>query len=360
MTARFRPIPRLGPDLSGQTGQTGQTGRLSLAGSRFAWFDTLERHAPDGSVSALGLAGLDAATRARLSEPRPPLAGLSLDRPRVMGIVNTTPDSFSDGGDFSALSAGVARAKEMAAEGVDIIDIGGESTRPGAAEVPVAEEIARTAPLIAEIRAAGIATAISIDTRKAAVAEAALNAGADIVNDVAAFTFDPALAGLCAARRVPVVLMHAQGRPETMQQAPAYANVTREVFDFLEERIEYAVSQGIDRARIIADPGIGFGKTTAHNLQLIRDLALFHDLGAPVLLGVSRKRFIGEIGGAPEARDRLGGSLALALHGAEHGVQILRVHDTGATLQALRLFAALHGGPTDSAPTDDTPTNDKV
>ncbi|PIE07961.1 MAG: dihydropteroate synthase [Rhodobacterales bacterium] len=336
---RLRPIPRLGD-------RTAEG--LLLAGSRFAWFDRVERHGAEAAEAAesraapLSASGLDAATRARLSGPRPALCGMPLDHPRVMGILNATPDSFSDGGDFASRKAAVARAREMAAEGVDIIDIGGESTRPGARAVPAAEEIARTRPLIAEIRAAGIATPISIDTRKAAVAEAALDEGADIVNDVAAFTFDPELAGLCATRRVPVILMHAQGRPETMQTAPSYTDVTREVLDFLEERIVYSEAQGIAREAIIIDPGIGFGKTEAHNLTLLKNLAALHDLGAPVLLGASRKRFIGAVGGAPEAKDRLGGSLAVALHGAAQGVHILRVHDTHETIQALRLFAALN------------------
>ena len=315
---------------------------LAVAGSRFAWFNALERRCDDGGVKVIGPSGIDGAARARLSALRPDLCGLTLDRPRVMGILNVTPDSFSDGGDFSGRAAAVARAREMAEEGVDIIDIGGESTRPGAAEVSPAEEIARTAPVIAEIRAAGVTTPISIDTRKAAVAEAALDAGADIVNDVAAFTFDPDLAGLCATRGVPVVLMHAKGTPATMQRDPSYADVVSEVLDFLEERIVFAEGQGIARARIVTDPGIGFGKTGAHNIALLRHLSAFHDLGAPVLLGASRKRFIGALGGAAEAKDRLGGSLAIALDAAAQGVQILRVHDTQATIQALRLFAALH------------------
>lgn len=336
MTARLRPIARLG----GRS--TGHGGSLALAGSRFAWFNTIERRANDGTRKVIGPSGLDGAARTRLSAPRPPLAGLDLGTPRVMGILNVTPDSFSDGGDYAQRTAAVARARQMVEEGVDIIDIGGESTRPGAAEVSVAEEIARTAPLIADIRAAGLTIPISIDTRKSAVAQAALDEGADIVNDVAAFTFDPELAGLCASRGAPVILMHAKGTPETMQKDPSYADVTREVLEFLEERIVFAEGQGIARDRIVTDPGIGFGKTQEHNLTLLRDLAAFHDLGAPVLLGVSRKRFIGAIGGAPEAKDRLGGSLAVALHGVSQGVHILRVHDTQATIQALRLFAALN------------------
>lgn len=335
MTARYRPIARLGPAAGGHGGA------LALAGSRAAWFNTLERIGPDGTTKTIGPAGLDAAARRRLSAPRPALCGLSLERPRVMGILNVTPDSFSDGGDFRAVEAAVARAKVMATE-ADILDIGGESTRPGAAEVSVSDEIDRTAPVIRAIREAGITTPISIDTRKAAVAEAALDAGADIVNDVAAFGFDPELADLCAAREVPVILMHAKGSPETMQNAPRYDDVLGEVLGFLEERIEFATARGISRDRIITDPGIGFGKTEAHNLALLRALSAFHDLGLPVLLGASRKRFIGDIGGAPEARDRTAGSVAVALHGAAEGVHILRVHDTYETTQALRLFRALN------------------
>jgi dihydropteroate synthase len=279
----------------------------------------------------------------RLSAPRPDLCGLSLDRPRVMGILNVTPDSFSDGGDHARIDDAVARATVMADE-ADIIDIGGESTRPGAEEVPVTEEIRRTAPVIAAIRAAGITTPISIDTRKARVAEAALDAGADMVNDVAAFEFDPELADLCAARDVPVCLMHAKGLPDTMQLNPTYEDVVGEVMGHLEARIDFAVSQGVKRERIITDPGIGFGKTLEHNITLLQHLTVFHDLGLPVLLGVSRKRFIGTIGGADLAKDRLGGSLSVALYGVQRGMHLLRVHDTYATTQALRLWTVLEEG----------------
>lgn len=318
--SRSEPVARIGAR---------PEGALPLAGMRDVWFDTVI--GPD-----------DAAARARLSAPRPDLCGLTLDRPRVMGILNVTPDSFSDGGDHAALEAAVARARVMAGE-ADILDIGGESTRPGAAEVSVDEEIRRTAPVIAAIRAAGIATPISIDTRKAKVAEAALDAGADIVNDVAAFEFDPSLADLCAERDVPVCLMHAQGLPETMQDNPTYSDVVGEVMDHLERRIDFALSRGVRRARIITDPGIGFGKTLEHNIQLLKHLSLLHDLGLPVLLGVSRKTFIGKIGNAPEPKDRLGGSLAVALHGAAQGAHVIRVHDTAQTAQALALAHALNG-----------------
>jgi dihydropteroate synthase len=223
------------------------------------------------------------------------------------------------------------------AKDADILDIGGESTRPGAQEVPEGEEIRRTSDVIQAIREAGIQTPISIDTRKARVAEAALEAGANMVNDVSAFCFDPELADVVAEKNVPVCLMHAQGRPETMQDDPRYADVIFDVMDNLDDRISFAMSRGISADNIITDPGIGFGKTLEHNVSLLQNLALLHDLGLPVLLGVSRKRFIGEIGQAPEAKDRMAGSVAVALHGAAQGVQIFRVHDTFETRQALRL-----------------------
>jgi dihydropteroate synthase len=264
---------------------------------------------------------------------------LALDRPRIMGILNVTPDSFSDGGDLATVQAAVARAQAMPA---DILDIGGESTRPGAQAVGVADEIARVAPVIRALRDAGITTPISIDTRKTAVAEAALDAGADIVNDVSAFRYDPELADLVAERGVPVCLMHSKGDPATMQDAPRYDDVVAEVLDHLAERMEFAAERGIARDRMIVDPGIGFAKTQAHNLALLAHLSRLHDLGVAVLLGASRKKFIGTIGGAEMAKDRMPGSVAVALHGAAMGVQILRVHDVTDTAQALALWQAIN------------------
>lgn len=269
-----------------------------------------------------------------------PICGLSLDRPRVMGILNVTPDSFSDGGDFAAPEAALAQARRLALS-CDIIDIGGESTRPGSETVPEADEIARTAPVIAAIRSAGITTPISIDTRKAAVAAAALDAGADMVNDVSAFVYDPDMADLVARRAVPVCLMHARGLPQDMQDDPQYGDVVDEVYDQLAERISFAQSRGIALARILSDPGIGFGKTGAHNLRLMHHLDRFHDLGCPLLLGASRKRFIGEVAGVEVPKDRMPGSLAVALWAAEKGAHIIRVHDTVETTQALRLWQAM-------------------
>ena len=261
----------------------------------------------------------------------------------VMGILNVTPDSFSDGGRFLAAGDALAQARAMAA-GADILDIGGESTRPGAEPVAIEEEIARTAPVIAALRAGGMETPISIDTRKTAVAAAALEAGAQVVNDVAALTYDPALGPLAAARGAPVILMHHQGTPETMQADPRYDDVLLDVYDWLAERLAAALALGIPRDRIALDPGIGFGKTVQHNLALLRGLSLFHGLGCPVLLGASRKRFIGSIGGGAEAQARMPGSVAVALAGVAQGVQMIRVHDVAETRQALLLWQAINGG----------------
>ena len=274
--------------------------------------------------------------------------GLPDRRPAVMGILNVTPDSFSDGGRYLAPAAAVAHARAMIDAGADIIDVGGESTRPGASPVPVAEEIARVALVIAALRAAAPHVPLSIDTRKAAVAEAAFAAGATILNDVSALTHDPAMAGAAARAGVPVILMHAQGTPERMQADPRYGDVAAEVRDWLAARVAAARAAGI--ARVAVDPGIGFGKTVAHNLALLRAIPDLAALGHPVLIGASRKRFIGTLGGAPGAPlpdgvARMPGSVAVALYAARAGARILRVHDVAETVQALRVQAALTGEP---------------
>ncbi len=227
----------------------------------------------------------------------------------------------------------------MAAAGADMLDIGGESTRPGATIVPEAEEIARTAPVIAAL--GGVGVPVSIDTRKAAVARAALAAGATLVNDVSALGFDADMAAAVAGSGAALALMHAQGTPETMQRAPTYDDVVLDVYDFLEARVAAAEAAGIDRARILIDPGIGFGKTEAHNLALLRSLAILHGLGCPILLGASRKRFIGRIGGADRADARGPGTLAVTLAAVAQGVQLHRVHDVAELAQGLRLWRAL-------------------
>lgn len=323
-----------------QTDAHRPAGALTLAGG-WCWFDTVERIERGGGRTLVPAGEAPADLLDRITAPRANVAGLSLETPRLMGILNVTPDSFSDGGLFNAPDAALAQARAMAADGADILDIGGESTRPGAAFVDADEETARTAPVIKALRAE-VTTPISIDTRKAAVAQAALDAGADLVNDVAAFTFDPAMAEVTAQAGAPCCLMHAQGDPATMQDAPRYDDVTLDVYDFLESRVQVAEAAGIRRSRIIVDPGIGFGKTLDHNLTLLKNLSIFHSLGCGVLLGASRKRFIGTIGNAPEARDRMPGSVAIALHGVRQGMQMLRVHDTKATKQAINLHMAVN------------------
>jgi len=278
----------------------------------------------------------------RLCAARPRIAGLALDRPYIMGIVNVTPDSFSDGGAHATPQAAIAHGLQLAAEGADILDIGGESTRPGAQPVSVAEELARVIPVITGL--AGRTTArISVDTRKAEVMAAAKEAGAHIINDVSALSHDPEALAAAAASGLAIVLMHAQGDPRTMQQAPYYEHVVLDVFDYLEARIAACERAGIARARLIADPGIGFGKTLAHNLELLASLSLFHGLGVPLLVGASRKAFIGTLTGIEEPKQRLHGSLAAALAIAAQGAQLLRVHDVAATRRALTVWqAAMH------------------
>lgn len=314
---------------------------LTLAGG-WCWFAQVEVLARDAAPQVVAARDLPPDVQERLTAPRPDFAGLAMARPAVMGILNVTPDSFSDGGRFIDPAAALSQARAMA-EGADVLDIGGESTRPGAAEVAVEEEIARTAPVIAALRAGGLRSAISVDTRKAAVAEAALAAGAGIINDVSAMGFDAGMAGLAAAQAAPIILMHSVATPATMQDDPRYDDVLLDVFDALQARIAVAVAAGIPRDRIMVDPGIGFGKTQAHNIALIRGISLFHDLGVPVLLGASRKRFIGSIGHEPQADRRGPGSVAVALAGVAQGVQMIRVHDVAETRQALRLWQAVNG-----------------
>ncbi len=264
---------------------------------------------------------------------------LALDRPRIMGVLNVTPDSFSDGGCYDDVSSAVQQAATMLRDGADIIDVGGESTRPGASRIDVDEQIARTRPVIEAIMAdlrtpAGNKPIISIDTTRRAVAEAALNAGASIINDVSAGREDHGLLSFAADRRCPIILMHMQGEPATMQANPTYENVVTEVRDFLLERATVAESHGITRSQIILDPGIGFGKSTEHNLQLMAHLNRFVQTGYPVSLGASRKRFIGEITGIKDAAQRDAGTAAVTALGVTAGVHIIRVHNVQMNRQA--------------------------
>ena len=329
-----RPIPLTDP--------ARPDGALPIAGG-WSWFshvEVLQRAAP---ARVVAVADLDGETRDRLSSPRPDFGGLSMGRPRIMGILNVTPDSFSDGGQFLRPEAALMQARRMAT-GADILDIGGESTRPGAVEVDIAEEIARTAPVIAALRAGGVELPISIDTRKAGVAQAAFAAGATILNDVTALRFDPAMAAMAAGLHAPVILMHSIANPQTMQDDPRYDDVVLDIYDALADRLQVALAAGIPRHRLAIDPGIGFGKTLDHNLALLARISLFHNLGVPVLLGASRKRFIGTLGAEADAAKRMPGSLAVALAGVAQGMQMIRVHDVAQTRQALSLWRAATKG----------------
>jgi dihydropteroate synthase len=258
---------------------------------------------------------------------------------KLMGVVNVTPDSFSDGGLYLDSDAAIAHGEELLGDGAEVLDVGGESTRPGAVEVDQAEELRRVEPVVAAL--AGAAT-VSIDTSKLAVAEAALDAGASIVNDVTALRRDPEIAALCADRGAGVVLMHMPGNPRTMQDNPAYEDVVDEIKAFLAERIEVAVAAGVEEERIWLDPGIGFGKTVEHNLELLRRLAELRELGRPLVIGTSRKSFIGRIDGSA-VDERLGGSIASSVLAAAEGADVLRVHDVAETAQAMRVAEAILG-----------------
>ena len=331
---RYRPIV--------QAGDPRPAGAAALAGGPL-WFAEAAEHRRGQPPRLVAAASIPATALARIAAERAPVCGLALDRPRIMGVLNVTPDSFSDGGRHLARDAALAQALRLAGEGADILDIGGESTRPGADPVPVEEEIARTVPVIAALRAEGFALPISIDTRNAAVARAAFDAGADLFNDVSALAHDPASLPLAATAGRPVCLMHARGDPKTMQDAPAYDDALLDVADWLEARVAAVEAAGIARERILVDPGIGFGKTVEHNLALIRGLAILHGTGCAILFGGSRKRFIGTIGGAPGPGDRLPGSIAVALEALRQGAQVIRVHDVKETRQAVALWRALNG-----------------
>jgi dihydropteroate synthase len=259
---------------------------------------------------------------------------------RLMGVVNVTPDSFSDGGLFLEPEAAIAHGEQLARDGAELLDVGGESTRPGAAEVSAEEEISRTAPVVSDL--AGLGHTVSIDTSKLAVAEAALDAGATIVNDVTALRGDPEIGPLCAERGAGLVLMHMQGTPRTMQEDPRYGDVVADVAAFLAERLQVALDAGVDEERIWLDPGIGFGKTLEHNLELLRRLGELRGLGRPLLVGTSRKSFIGKLDGSG-AEARTGGTIASSVLAMAQGAEVLRVHDVAEVAQALAMATAILG-----------------
>lgn len=270
-------------------------------------------------------------------------AGLDLSQPRVMGIVNATPDSFSDGGEAYTFEDAVARGRAMLAAGADIIDVGGESTRPGAEPVGLDEELSRVVPVVEALAKDG--ALVSIDTRHGAVMQAAVDAGVKIINDVTALSGDGSLE-VAVKADVAVVLMHMQGEPGTMQAAPTYEDASREVMEYLLDRARACVDAGMRPENVCVDPGIGFGKTVDHNLELIAHLDLYAELGLPVLLGVSRKSFIGAIAEESDPQQRLAGSIAAALAGYERGVRLFRVHDVAETVQALKVWQAIEGADT--------------
>jgi len=332
----------------------GHDGKLARLAGGLNWFAAAELIKLEGqkraSTELVSVEGIEdrfdediARQWAALTSPRPALQlgerTIRLDQPQVMGILNVTPDSFSDDGLFEDSNAAAEAGADMARDGAAIVDVGGESTRPGAKTVWEGDEIERIAPVIRQLAAGG--TAVSADTRKADVMTAALEAGARMINDVSALTYDDRSAGVIAASSAPVVLMHHQGAPETMQDNPRYDDVLVEVYLWLEERIQGAEAAGIARGKILIDPGFGFGKNVAHNLELMNGLALFHSLGCPLAVGASRKRTIGALSGEAPVDRRLGGSIAFAIKAAEQGGQILRVHDVFETVQALRIWRGL-------------------
>ncbi len=274
-----------------------------------------------------------------LTRARAPFGGLDLSRPRIMGIVNVTPDSFSDGGDFFDASAAIAHGEEMLEAGADLLDIGGESTRPGSAPVPPEDEEARVLPVVRHFAAKGVV--VSVDTRHARVMRSALEAGAAIINDINGLR-DPQALPVVAEKAAPVVLMHMQGEPGTMQQNPSYEDAALDVFDWLEERVDTCVKAGVPLERIAVDPGVGFGKTVEHNLDVLRHTALYHGLGCVVLIGLSRKAFIGRLSRGEPPKERVAGSLAAGLETFNQGAQILRVHDLVQTAQARAVWEGLH------------------
>ena len=284
----------------------------------------------------------------QLSSSPPPFAGLMLDCPArslplIMGIINVTPDSFSDGGEHANPASAIAYGMKLWEAGADILDVGGESTRPGADQVAVEEELKRIPPVVRGLAERG--TRVSIDTRNAAVMTAALKAGAHVINDVSALTGDPESLDVVARSGTPVILTHMQGDPRTMQDDPRYGFAPTEIYDYLSTRIEACAAAGINTSNILVDPGVGFGKTLDHNVDILGCLSLFHGLGCGVLVGVSRKRFVASLSHDESPKDRLAGSLAAALVAVDQGVQMLRVHDVAETRQALSVWNALNPVP---------------
>ncbi|MEP5759970.1 MAG: dihydropteroate synthase [Litoreibacter sp.] len=318
MTVYYRAIPCIDP--------ARMFGALPLC-SHSLFFDRVERLERGRKPEIIPNGEVPTVVLEQMTAKRAPIAGLDFNAPAIMGVLNVTPDSFSDGGAFLDIDAAVARGRAMVSDGAEIIDIGGESTRPGAATVSAAVEIERIIPVIKALRSVGITVPISVDTRKAQVAQTALDAGATMLNDVSGLNYCGEYANIATRYDAPICLMHAQGDPKTMQDAPEYEDVLLDVYDYLSSRVAAAVQAGVSMDRIVLDPGIGFGKTLLHNMALLRRISLFHTLGCPILLGVSRKRVIGTLTGQEDATKRGPGSAALGLMALNQGVQMLRVHD---------------------------------
>jgi len=332
----------------------GHDGKVARLAGGMNWFSAVELIRVEGhSRTATELVRVEniesrfdedmAAQWRALTAPRPPLQlgerTVRLDQPQVMAIINATPDSFSDGGQFADAAAAAEAGARMAAEGAAIIDVGGESTRPGARSIWEGDEIARIEPVIRQLASGG--AAVSVDSRKSDVMTTAVAAGARMINDVSALTYDQRSAEVAASLNMPVVLMHHQGDPQTMQDDPRYDDVLVEVYLWLEERIAAVIDAGIARQNILIDPGFGFGKNVAHNLELMNGLALFHSLGQPLVLGASRKRTIGALSGEAPVDKRLGGGIAFAMKAVEQGAQVIRAHDAFETVQALRVWRGM-------------------
>ncbi|MFT5538784.1 MAG: dihydropteroate synthase [Alphaproteobacteria bacterium] len=346
----LRPVPIFAP--------TGRVG--ARIGGGWAGFNAVEVITRDGADITRAIASLDDvqmwsrhqgrdaarhvdATLSRVTAPRTAFAGVALDQPRIMGIVNATPDSFSDGGDYASPEAALTHGLTMAKDGAAFIDIGGESTRPGSNPVDESTERRRVLPVIQVLHESGIDAVISIDTRKAGLMAEAVEVGAGVINDISALTYDDKAMETVVRLGVPVVLMHSQGDPKSMQEKPVYAHAPTDIYDHLSARLQACEAAGIPRDRICIDPGIGFGKGLEHNLAILADLALYHGLGCAVLTGVSRKSFIGHLSGQEAPKERLPGSLAAGLWAVAQGVQIIRVHDVAATKQALAIWQGIAG-----------------
>ena len=310
----------------------------------WAFFEDVEVIQRDGKSKIVKAEKIPKKILRNLTSKRPDLLKLSFSKPHVMGILNVTPDSFSDGGRFNELESAFDEFLRMTKFGAAIIDIGGESTRPGAEAITVNEENSRILPVIEKVRNSGVNVPISVDTRKSEVWIAAKRLGVDLLNDISSLSYDKEMRTLIVRQNVPICVMHSKGEPKNMNSEATYKNVLLDVYDFLESVVEDCVNMGIPKKNIIVDPGIGFAKTLQHNLTLLRGLSIFHCLGCPILIGASRKRFIKTIGVEDDPLKLSAGSIAVALDAIGQGVQILRVHDVFETVQAVRLWESINIG----------------